>query len=161
MEASMRRGVRACGRYLRKSMRGMRRTRRWKPMRKTRLQRPKQSMPKEISLREYQIYNTLSLHGEIGLSNGRGCVGSGQLQSTACQNPHHTIRSTTAPTTTPSPHHRPDKNKADTVQTSKNYDVGRTRTYAPEGNRFQVCRDNHSATTPIMIIATQINTLIY
>ena len=27
-------------------------------------------------------------------------------------------------------------------------DVGRIRTYAPEGNRFQVCRDNHSATTP-------------
>src|SRR5690242_2874797 len=27
-------------------------------------------------------------------------------------------------------------------------DVGRIRTYAPEGTRFLVLRDNHSATTP-------------
>ncbi|KAF1933286.1 uncharacterized protein M421DRAFT_415630 [Didymella exigua CBS 183.55] len=28
------------------------------------------------------------------------------------------------------------------------FDVGRIRTYAPEGTRFLVLRDNHSATTP-------------
>jgi hypothetical protein len=33
-------------------------------------------------------------------------------------------------------------------QDSKKYDVGRIRTYAPEGTRFLVLRDNHSATTP-------------
>ena len=29
------------------------------------------------------------------------------------------------------------------------YDVGQIRTDAPEGTRFLVLRDNHSATTPI------------
>ena len=33
-------------------------------------------------------------------------------------------------------------------QNNKKNDVGRIRTYAPEGTRFLVLRDNHSATTP-------------
>jgi hypothetical protein len=39
-------------------------------------------------------------------------------------------------------------NYATSLQKQKEIDVGRIRTYAPEGTRFLVLRDNHSATTP-------------
>jgi hypothetical protein len=35
-------------------------------------------------------------------------------------------------------------------------DVGRIRTYAPEGTRFLVLRDNHSATTPLVDTVEQL-----
>ena len=35
-------------------------------------------------------------------------------------------------------------------KSKKKSDVGRIRTYAPEGTRFLVLRDNHSATTPLV-----------
>ncbi len=35
-------------------------------------------------------------------------------------------------------------------------DVGRIRTYAPEGTRFLVLRDNHSATTPMVVAVEQL-----
>jgi hypothetical protein len=39
---------------------------------------------------------------------------------------------------------------------AKKYDVGRIRTYAPEGTRFLVLRDNHSATTPMVDAVKQL-----
>ena|SRR5690242_16668577 len=38
----------------------------------------------------------------------------------------------------------------------KKDDVGRIRTYAPEGTRFLVLRDNHSATTPMVVAVVQL-----
>ncbi|KAF2271603.1 uncharacterized protein EI97DRAFT_264054 [Westerdykella ornata] len=35
------------------------------------------------------------------------------------------------------------------VQRTARFDVGQIRTDAPEGTRFLVLRDNHSATTPL------------
>ena len=40
--------------------------------------------------------------------------------------------------------------------TAKKDDVGRIRTYAPEGTRFLVLRDNHSATTPMVVAVVQL-----
>ena len=40
---------------------------------------------------------------------------------------------------------------ADATTMSKKDDVGQIRTDAPEGTRFLVLRDNHSATTPEII----------
>ena len=44
--------------------------------------------------------------------------------------------------------HRLDRRAKIKKRTAKKDDVGRIRTYAPEGTRFLVLRDNHSATTP-------------
>ncbi|KAF2651006.1 hypothetical protein K491DRAFT_110764 [Lophiostoma macrostomum CBS 122681] len=41
------------------------------------------------------------------------------------------------------------------TQSQKNTDVGQIRTDAPKGTRFQVLRDNHSATTPSSILSYQ------
>jgi hypothetical protein len=49
---------------------------------------------------------------------------------------------------------RPDSRRRSRLQRKKKDDVGRIRTYAPEGTRFLVLRDNHSATTP-MVDATE------
>jgi hypothetical protein len=45
---------------------------------------------------------------------------------------------------------RQKENASNTVKDYATADVGQIRTDAPEGTRFLVLRDNHSATTPLI-----------